>query len=216
MPVLQGLLCCLLLATFMRWGFVIQVSAAERTSAASSSPNGWVVRAWATPEGLPQNTVNAIVQTHDGYLWVGTREGLARFDGVRFTVFGLGAGLQSVEVRVLYEDRQGILWIGTGGGGLSRLVDGRIETISDPQRSAGSGVITALAEDDEGCLWIGSLGGLSWWRDGQFFRKEGAGDLEQTGIRSLLRDRHGVIWISTLTGGLFRFQGNKLQREPGP
>ena len=50
---------------------------------------GLVIRSWGTEAGLPQNTVNAIVQTRDGYLWLATRDGVARFDGVRFTVFGL-------------------------------------------------------------------------------------------------------------------------------
>ncbi len=213
---MRELLRWLVLATLVGRGLVTPAAAAEPTNAPATTPNTWVVRAWATAEGLPQNTVNAILQTRDGYLWVGTREGLARFDGVRFTVFGLGAGLQSVEVRVLYEDRRGVLWIGTGGGGLSRLVDGRIETISDPQGLAGSGVITALAEDEEGCIWIGSLGGMSWWRDGQFVRKEAAAELERVGVRSLLRDHEGVIWIDTTAGRLFQFQRNQLISERGP
>src|SRR6516164_9509496 len=88
-----------------------------------------VFRSWGTQSGLPHNTVNAIVQTRDGYLWIGTRDGLARFDGVAFTVFGLHEGLQSVEVQTLFEDSQGTLWIGTSGGGLSRHNGGRLESV---------------------------------------------------------------------------------------
>ena len=54
--------------------------------AGTNAPIPYSVRIWQTDEGLPQNSVHAIAQTRDGYLWVGTREGLARFDGVRFTV----------------------------------------------------------------------------------------------------------------------------------
>ena len=90
---------------------------AAAASNASGLGEGLVIRSWGTGAGLPQNSVNAIVQTRDGYLWLGTRDGLARFDGVRFTVFGLRDGLQSVEIQTLYVDRQGTLWIGTSGGG---------------------------------------------------------------------------------------------------
>ena len=76
---------------------------------------------WTTANGLPQNTVNGVVQTPDGYLWVGTYNGLARFDGVRFVVFADGPtpGLQSSRVTSLYEDADHGLWIGHETGGLT-------------------------------------------------------------------------------------------------
>ena len=68
-----------------------------------------------------------MIQTRDGYLWVGTRDGLARFDGVKFTVFQAenNPGLESNDIRALYEDRSGQLWIGTFNGGVSRYRDGQ-------------------------------------------------------------------------------------------
>jgi ligand-binding sensor domain-containing protein len=82
---------------------------------------------WTTEDGLPQNSILSIAQTRDGYLWVGTWGGLARFDGVRFTVFDRGntPALKNNYIYALYEDREGSLWIGTGGGGLTRLRDGK-------------------------------------------------------------------------------------------
>ena len=70
---------------------------------------------WSERDGLPQGSVQAIIQARDGYLWVGTRDGLARFDGVKFTVFQAenSPGLESNDIRALYEDRAGRLWIGT-------------------------------------------------------------------------------------------------------
>src|SRR6476660_8638877 len=68
---------------------------------------------WLTENGLPQNTVQAIVQTRDGYLWIGTQEGLARFDGLNFTVFDKenSPAFKSNDIRFLYEDLRGRLWI---------------------------------------------------------------------------------------------------------
>lgn len=85
---------------------------------------------WGAEEGLPQNTVPAITQTRDGYLWLGTELGLARFDGLRFTVFDKRntPELKSNAVFALLEDRHGDLWIGTNGGGLTRYRDGRFQS----------------------------------------------------------------------------------------
>src|SRR5512135_3112975 len=68
---------------------------------APSRNSDWVVRTWQTKDGLPQNYVYALLQTRDGYLWVGTGGGLARFDGVRFRNFGLHEGLSSVQISTL-------------------------------------------------------------------------------------------------------------------
>src|SRR5205085_6419694 len=77
---------------------------------------------WTTENGLPQNSVLAITQTSDGYLWLTTFNGLVRFDGVRFTVFDrqntLGIGIN--RCTDLYEDATGALWIGTIDGGVIR------------------------------------------------------------------------------------------------
>src|SRR5262245_32292586 len=71
----------------MRWVLLLVLSFTTAGAAESSGSSAWVVRSWLTGEGLPQNAVNAILQTRDGFLWVGTDGGLARFDGVRFRKF---------------------------------------------------------------------------------------------------------------------------------
>jgi ligand-binding sensor domain-containing protein/signal transduction histidine kinase len=191
--------------------------AASAIAATNASPGeGLVMRSWGTGAGLPQNTVNAVVQTPDGYLWVGTRDGLGRFDGVRFTIFGLGDGLQSVEIQTLYVDRQGTLWIGTSGGGLSRWVEGRIESVTLPHQLVAGDTVMALAEDGGGRLWIGTIAGLSLWQDGRFVESHELSSLERTGIRALLRDRGGGMWIATRSRGLFEFRNDRLVESRGP
>ena len=177
---------------------------------------GLVIRSWGAGAGLPQNTVNAIVQTPDGYLWVGTRDGLARFDGVRFTVFGLQDGLPSVEVQTLYVDRRGTLWIGTSGGGLSRRVGGRIESVAVPYHLVAGDSVTALSEDGDGRLWIGTVAGLSFWQEGRFVQVPELASLEHASIRALRRDRNRGMWIATGSEGLFEFRDGRLVECRGP
>lgn len=187
----------------------------EAASAASLAEE-MVIRFWGTESGLPQNTVNAIVQSTNGYLWLGTRDGLARFDGVRFTAYGLRDGLQSVEILSLLEDRQGTLWIGTSGGGVSRLRHGSIETLVLPKRTLGGDTVTSLAEDAAGRIWIGTRAGLKLWSEGRFVELAELSELMDAAISALLRDRNGVMWIATATHGLFEFRNESLSLHRGP
>jgi hypothetical protein len=99
----------------------------------------YIFNVWDTDDGLPQVSVNSILQTRDGYLWLATYGGLARFDGVRFTVFDVGntEGLKSNRITELFEDREGSLWIGTEMGGVSRLKRRKIYRLHDARRIAG-------------------------------------------------------------------------------
>jgi len=184
--------------------------------AQSPAADDLVIRSWGTEAGLPQNTVNAIVQTRDGYLWLGTRDGLAHFDGLRFTVFGLPEGLPSVDVAALVEDHAGTLWIGTVGGGLARWAGGRIERVGPPGLETGADTITTMVEDHEGRLWIGTPAGLAVWAAGRLVRSDELAPLEHAHIRTLYCDRRGVVWIVAVTQGLYSFKSGRLTPRPGP
>ena len=86
----------------------------------------YVSRTWRTQDGLPENRIRALAQTPDGYLWVGTSGGLARFDGQRFAVFDIQSadGLRGQSIRVLRETKDGTLWIAPDTGGLLSFKDG--------------------------------------------------------------------------------------------
>jgi ligand-binding sensor domain-containing protein len=124
---------------------------------------------WRQPHGLPQNSVRSMLQTRDGYLWLGTNGGLARFDGVRFTTFDDRdkSRLRESEIWALLEARDGALWIGTYGGGLSRLKDGHFEVFTTANGLVND-TVSALCEDREGALWIGTDSGLSRYANGRF------------------------------------------------
>src|ERR1041385_6172639 len=91
----------------------------------------YAIDVWRTDQGLPQNSVIAMTQTRDGYLWLGTLNGLARFDGIRFTVFDESntPGLNSGRIVRLFEDSQDNLWIGTETAGVVLVKDGRATTL---------------------------------------------------------------------------------------
>jgi signal transduction histidine kinase/ligand-binding sensor domain-containing protein len=187
-------------------------SALSAVSEMPSPSDDWLVRSWQTKDGLPQNTVYAILQTHDGYLWIGTAGGLARFDGVRFRTFGLQDGLRSVQISALVEDRQGVLWVGTRGGGLSRRQEGgQIRTFSS-ERGFPATTVEALATGRDGSVWVGTPRGLVKECADRFTVVGATAGLPEKQVRALLEDAHGVLWVSFTLEGLYRGTSNVFQR----
>ncbi len=178
-----------------------------------SQTSPYLVRSWQTEQGLPHNLILAVIKSRDGYLWLGTGHGLARFDGVRCQEFGLKDGLRALEVFKLIEDRQGSLWIGTVGGGLSRYANGQIVNYTGRDGLKGDDV-TALMEDSDGGLWVGTTTGL-FRRLGEHFEAVGE-EWGRTYIRALARDRAGNVWVATLHAGLMCYQNGKYFEVPGP
>src|SRR5205814_1660740 len=88
------------------------------TLVSAAETPGWDIHQWTTENGLPQNDVKAVAQTPDGYLWIGTLSGLARFDGVVFTTYRRGhtVGLPSDAINALAVDTEGTMWVGTADG----------------------------------------------------------------------------------------------------
>src|ERR1051325_5617083 len=129
----------------------------------------YVHSVWRTDDGLPQNYVVGIVQTRDGYIWLATQEGLARFDGIKFTVFDKRNTdqIKDNNIQALLEDSQGNLWFGTEGGGLTKY-SGGVFTNFSPTDGLSGDIIDAIYEDSQGALWIGTVNGLSRLKDGVF------------------------------------------------
>ncbi len=124
------------------------------------APTQFGHRVWTTEQGLPQNTIRAILQARDGHLWLGTQEGLVRFDGVRFVVFDERntPAIKDRFVLSLHEDRAGTLWIGTRGGGLVSYRDGAFSRF-DASSGLPNGVIRCIYQDRSGRLWVGTDAG---------------------------------------------------------
>ncbi|MFL6448297.1 MAG: two-component regulator propeller domain-containing protein [Bryobacteraceae bacterium] len=155
-----------------------------------------------TDAGLPHNSVTAIAQTKDGYLWIGTEEGLARFDGVRFTVFDKEntPGLRSNQISALATDADNTLWIGTAGGGLTRLSAGNFQNFNTKD-GLSSDTILSLHKDAQGSLWIGTDGrGLNCFRNHRFQKYGIAEGLLNETIFAISGGKDGTIWVGTHAG----------------
>src|SRR5258705_12412456 len=134
---------------------------AASSDASTNGVNHFTVRIWQTDDGLPQNVVHALAQTSDGFLWVGTHEGLARFDGMRFVFVDVEEApeLRHGYITALCASRDGGLWIGCDGAGLVRLQDGKISHLSESD-GLPSNQTRALLEAEEGGRWIGTENGV--------------------------------------------------------
>ena len=158
-------------------------------------------QAWQTDDGLPQNTVHAVLQTRDGYLWIGTEGGLVRFDGVQFSVFDekntpqLGSDL----INSLLEDRKGTLWIGTSGG-LTKLEHGKFQNFTTHEGLPADSILSVYQSHD-GTLWALTAAGVARYAGGRF---------QPVNIPQGLSDNSTIT--ETADGDLWVNSGNSLIR----
>jgi ligand-binding sensor domain-containing protein len=168
--------------------------------------------AWKVRDGAFKDSIAAIAQTPDGYLWLGTQFGLLRFDGVRHVVWQPPAGQQlpSMNIRSLFAARDGRLWIGTQLG-LASFKDGVLTL--HPEMP---GLVGGIVEDRDGTVWAG----LRYPPPGKLcaFRRDGVqcyGGTGEFGERasSVYEDRAGTLWLGTQTA-LWRWRPGPPVRYP--
>ncbi len=166
---------------------------------------------WNTSDDLPQNVITALLQSADGYLWVGTQGGLARFDGVRFRTFdrSTSPAFTDAFVTSLTEDRRGHLWIGTRQG-LLRYDGMRLGRMTTEQ-GLPHDYIRSLLCDSQGRLWVGTYGGgLGLLVDGEPTSFEQPDRLVDEFVRVLFEDRQGSLWIGT-SQGVYRLREGRFE-----
>ena len=182
-------------------------------------------QAWTIENGLPQNTVPFLLQSHNGFLWIGTELGLARFDGSSFQVFDHATtrGYPDAEVRCLLETHsarqsgddtlEGSIWVGTGDG-LVRWFDGRPSFYST-REGLPSNSIQALAQTSDGTLWVNTEQGLARW-NGKNFQATPIVGAPDRAITSMAADNAGGLWVGTTSGvTVFRQDGWQSQNQLG-
>ncbi len=174
---------------------------------AQGVPTQFAQAHWDKENGLPQNSVNALVQTRAGYIWIGTHEGLARFDGQRFIPYRSAQypALPNNEITALLETRDGLLWVGTHSG-LTRF-DGERFTVIPALRNT---PIRALHETGD-ALWIATLDGLTHLSGGIVTSYGMAEGLPSARVLSVAADAQGRLWIGTLDG-VAHFDGKRFHR----
>ena len=162
----------------------------------------FTVGQWRSDTISPQNAVLTavitVLQTRDGYLWLGTPEGLLRFDGLRFTTFNEAntPGLKSGGVVKLYEDSRTNLWIGTETGDVLLVKEGKVEQVR-AGRGTREGRLTALCESPPGTVWLYTADGfLGQYHQGKLESWQVMPNL-QSNCRSMVADSSGTIWIGT-------------------
>ncbi len=173
----------------------------------------YVIDTWGLEDGLPQISIHAVIQTGDGYLWLGTQEGVVRFDGVRFEVYNKNRveQIKNNWINVLFEDRQSVLWIGTRGGGVTCLHprEGKLTAITKEQGLAHN-KIWSIYEDHEGSVWIGTEGGLNRLKNGKIITYTTKEGLSNDRVMAIHEDRNGNLWIGTDGGGLNRWKDDRF------
>lgn len=173
---------------------------------------------WNTGNGLPQNGADDILQTKDGYIWFATQEGLARFDGVEFSVFTRAntPAMPRSWVVALLEDSSGGIWLRPQGTapGLVRYANGVFTSylVAD---GLPSDQVNSWVSAPDGGVWLGTSRGIAYWKDGVFTKYSVANGLPSDTVVAVGLDRRNILWASTRRG-LVRFTNGKFERLTGP
>lgn len=195
---------------------------APTKTAAPAPTHNWnnladmVFRHFTMQQGLPQSSATVLAQDGEGFIWVGTQGGLARWDGYRFRSYlpvpNDPTSLPDNYVLSLFKDKQNRLWIGTNGGGVARYDAQTDSFVRIPIGANGSSHVTvnSIAGDSEGGLWFATRGGLDYFHPDtgaiQHYRHEpnNPNSLPSDFTRAVLVDQQGIIWVGT-SKGLVKF-----------
>ena len=166
----------------------------------------FIVDKWESGPGdqrLPQSSVIAVTQTRDGYLWLGTLNGLVRFDGTRFTVFDSAntPGLECNRIVHLFEDSRTNLWIGTDPGGVVLInSEGTFKKV-DVGRGGYEKRLASVCEDSTGAVWLYAADGqLTRYQNGESQAWSLGADQFAYG-RTVIAEARGMVWIGAVWGG---------------
>lgn len=171
--------------------------------------------AWGPKDGAP-SVVTALAQTTDGYLWLGSPDGLYRFDGVSFERYEpqLGTPLPNQPISALLAIPNGDLWIGFGTGEISLLRNGKATNYSTREGALKSAWVYGFAQDREGKIWAATIRGLERLEDNRWEKVGEDWNFPANGATSIFLDHQGTLWVSTVDELVFLSDGAKKFQRP--
>ena len=182
--------------------------------------DNYVYQSWNSFGTLNGTTITDITQTQDGYINIGTYEGLARFDGISFTTHKRNSEnkLTFVSVRAILEDSKGNLWLGSNDEGLQVISPLSCKTYT-MQNGLPNNSIRCFTEDKKGNIWIGTAAGVVYITpDGHMITPQFEAGTISKGLiaTSLYCDNYGKVWLlSANEKGLFLFEDGLFRTRPG-
>jgi ligand-binding sensor domain-containing protein/signal transduction histidine kinase len=196
------------------WLGVFFAGAPLTVGAADASGSPFIVDSWNNQQGLPQSSVISVIQTKDGYLWLGTLNGLVRFDGNRFVIFDQNntPGLSSDRIVYLFEDSRTNLWIGTESAGFAMMTNGTIHNFGTQN---GTGKIIYAAENSSG-VWFHTADGLFNYHAGKINFYPGAVSTELSLLEgwAVIPSKSGGFW-QLVNGTVEKIENNRPTKNFG-
>lgn len=174
------------------------------TQILSQNPSDLYISHYLTSKnGLPQNTIYAVTQDNDGYIWIGTDEGVIRFDGAKFKHFDKlnTKHIKNNSITSLLVALDGTLWMGTFGGGITRYHPEEKKFFSySTQNGLTNDFIWTITEDNGGNIWIGTVGGLIRFKNNRFHTFSTTHGLSNNIVNAIFQDHENNLWIGTENG----------------
>ncbi|HUZ08101.1 MAG TPA: two-component regulator propeller domain-containing protein, partial [Candidatus Paceibacterota bacterium] len=184
--------------------------------AAGQGGSPFILDSWSSEEGLPDNEVISVIQTRDGYLWLGTLHGLVRFDGIHFTIFDENntPGLPSSRIVFLFEDNEINLWVGTETAGLAVIKNGIVKNFG--AESAACGKVIYADEISPGNILFCTATGLLNYHDGKMtsFPGEFSPQLYGYAAKMLVPSKSGDVW-QIANGTVQKWRNGQLEKDFG-
>jgi len=160
-------------------------------------------------QGLRHDQIRSMIQDKMGNIWLGTDDGLTKYDGKYFSHYTTEQGLNNNLILSVFQDRKGNLWFGTFRGGVTKY-DGKYLTSFTTAEGLLNNVVNCISEDTSGNMWFGTGGGLVKYDGSYFTNFTQSTGLCHNDVRSVVQDISGKIWISTNGNGISVFDGNSF------
>ncbi len=198
------------------WLCVFSWTLSAMAGAAEQGGSPFIVDSWSSEEGLPDNEVISVLQTRDGYLWLGTLHGLVRFDGIHFTIFDENntPGLPGIGIVFLFEDNETNLWVGTESAGLAVVKNGIVKNFG--AESAACGKVIYADEISPGNIIFYAATGLLNYHDGKMtsYPGEFSPQLYGYAAKMLVPSKSGDVW-QIANGAVQKWRNGQLEKDFG-